>query len=85
MITTHEIPGEIAECPICAPVIEAIADAQDAHQLLHLFRVIIPQLHGVTEEQRQALVELLDRKFSRLNGQAVNQKPRWRGGKQNTL
>jgi len=48
----------------------AISEAQDAHQLLRISRVAIPQAMGITSEQRRALQILVTDKFSKLNAEA---------------
>ncbi len=68
----------ITDCPICAPIMAAIAEAQDAHQLHYLHNVKIPHLKGITDEQRAELRLQVSLRFSALNHAAnPNPKPRW--------
>jgi hypothetical protein len=46
---------------------EAIAEAQDAHQLLHISRTVIPKAMGITSDQRRELQTLVADKFTYLN------------------
>jgi hypothetical protein len=46
---------------------EAIAQAQDAHQLLYISRTVIPKAMGITGEQRRELQLLVTEKFTALN------------------
>lgn len=43
------------ECPICQPVHEAILNALDFCALTNIRRLRIPNLKGITAEQRTAL------------------------------
>lgn len=54
-------------------VLESIAEAQDAHQLHHISRVIIPKLKGASEAHKDDLQQSVRLRFSALNAAAVGE------------
>lgn len=46
----------LLSCPICAPIIEAIGDANNYSTLLDIRRRRIPHAIGITADQRAMLV-----------------------------
>ena len=66
--TSNRLPAcESAGSSPTDPIRQAIAQAQDAHQLLDLSRTRIPQCPGITDKQRRELQLLVTDKFSKLN------------------
>ena len=47
---------ELADCPLCGPVLESIQAAQTIWEVSSLRRLTIPHTIGISHEQRQALL-----------------------------
>jgi hypothetical protein len=70
--------AELLENSLTAPILEFIAQAQDAHQLFHVEQFRIPHCIGITDEERKGLNQAVRDRFCELNAEAAGeQKPRW--------
>ena len=78
-LSTLNSQPALSEDPLTWPVLQEICLATKAGVLHNIRLYVIPEIPGITREQRKQLDDAVSNRFAQLNAAhpAINRKPRW--------